>query len=98
MLILTRLIGEQINLGGDVHVKVLGIFGNQVRIGIEAPPSVSVHREEIYNRIRAQLEADDATGAHLGADDPDDARQIPSVKVIKRRTIVRPAAVSKPPL
>lgn len=54
MLILTRRPSEIIRIGDDVTVMVLGIKGNQVRIGIEAPRDVSVHREEIYERIRAQ--------------------------------------------
>ena len=52
MLILTRRIGEVLRVGDDVSITVLGIKGNQVRIGIDAPKDVSVHREEIYQRIQ----------------------------------------------
>lgn len=54
MLILTRRIGETLMIGDDVSITVLGVKGNQVRIGIEAPKDVPVHREEIYQKIQTE--------------------------------------------
>ena len=66
MLILTRRVGESVVIGEDVTVTVLGVKGNQVRIGINAPKTVAVHREEIFERIKnGQGAADRST-----ADEP----------------------------
>lgn len=54
MLILTRRIGETVMIGNDISATVLGIKGNQVRIGVNAPKEVAVHREEIYERIKKE--------------------------------------------
>ncbi len=67
MLILTRRVGESLMIGDDVNVTVLGIRGNQVRIGVNAPKEVAVHREEIYDRIQQEK-----TGKPAQDDYPED--------------------------
>jgi len=57
MLILTRRVGEAVVIDEEVTVTVLGVKGNQVRIGVNAPKTVSVHREEIYQRIKGENES-----------------------------------------
>ena len=57
MLLLTRRIGETVVIGENINITVLGTKGNQVRLGINAPKEVSVHREEIYQRIQFELKA-----------------------------------------
>jgi carbon storage regulator len=64
MLILTRRVGETVMIGNEVTVTVLGVKGNQVRIGVNAPKDVAVHREEIYERIKRE---EDAEGRAPGA-------------------------------
>jgi carbon storage regulator len=58
MLILTRRVGETLMIGDDVTVTVLGVKGNQVRIGVNAPREVAVHREEIFERIKREESGD----------------------------------------
>jgi carbon storage regulator len=61
MLILTRRVGETVMIGDDVTITVLGVKGNQVRVGINAPKHVAVHREEIYERIKREQQSDEAS-------------------------------------
>ncbi len=60
MLILTRRVGETVVIGDDVTVTVLGVKGNQVRLGVNAPREVAVHREEIFERIQREQAEDEA--------------------------------------
>jgi carbon storage regulator len=72
MLILTRRVGETVMIGNEVTVTVLGVKGNQVRIGVNAPKDVAVHREEIYERIKREEDGDPSQHAS-GAEIADDA-------------------------
>jgi carbon storage regulator len=69
MLILTRRVGETVMIGDEVTVTILGVKGNQVRVGINAPKSVAVHREEIYERIKREQQGD-GDGGGPPADKP----------------------------
>ena len=80
MLILTRRVGETIVIGDDVIVTVLGIKGNQVRIGINAPKDVSVHREEIYQRIQQEKNTTPVVAAKV-----EEPAAAPAVSVKKKR-------------
>lgn len=66
MLILTRRVGESVVIGDDVTVTVLGVKGNQVRIGVDAPREVAVHREEIFERIQSEGNNGVASNVALG--------------------------------
>ena len=61
MLILTRRVGETVMIGNDVTVTVLGVKGNQVRVGVNAPRDVAVHREEIFERIKREEQAEEGS-------------------------------------
>lgn len=79
MLILTRRVGEAVMIGDDVTITVLGVKGNQVRLGIDAPRSTPVHREEIYRRIKREQTGG---GGHHEEPPPDtDEDESPSGRV-----------------
>jgi carbon storage regulator len=65
MLILTRRVGETVVIGNDVTVTVLGVKGNQVRLGVNAPREVAVHREEIFERIKREQSEDKSQRLHV---------------------------------
>jgi len=67
MLILTRRVGETVIIGDEVQVTVLGVKGNQVRLGVTAPKDVAVHRSEIYDRIKKERSGEEPGGP----EDPD---------------------------
>ena len=62
MLILTRRVGESLKIGDDITLTVVGVKGGQVRVAIDAPREVAVHREEIFNRIQTQQDGDSGQG------------------------------------
>ena len=72
MLILTRRVGETVMIGDDVTITVLGVKGNQVRVGINAPKHVAVHREEIYERIKREQQGGGSEGGN-----PEDSDKAP---------------------
>jgi carbon storage regulator len=80
MLILTRRVGETVMIGDDVTITVLGVKGNQVRVGINAPKNVAVHREEIYERIKREQQS--------GAAEHSDAADTPPDQSAKRYAAV----------
>jgi len=68
MLILTRRVGQTVTVGDDITITVLGVKGNQVRVGINAPKSVAVHREEVYERVLRERQAGVVPQDHVAAD------------------------------
>ncbi len=72
MLLLTRKLGENIRIGDDVKITIVEVKGNHVKLGIEAPPSIKVHREEIYERIQQERQRANAAGNPPGNGKPED--------------------------
>jgi carbon storage regulator len=75
MLILTRRVGETVMIGDDVTITVLGVKGNQVRVGINAPKHVAVHREEIYERIKREQQGGGSGGSDESGNTPEKSAQ-----------------------
>jgi carbon storage regulator len=67
MLLLTRKLGENIRIGDDVKITIVEVKGNHVKLGIDAPPSIKVHREEIYERIQQERQRANAAGSPPGS-------------------------------
>jgi carbon storage regulator len=86
MLILTRRINENIRIGDEVTVTVLGVRGNQVRLGLNAPDNISVHREEIYQRIQAEKSGEANNGSQ---DNKAEGNNVEGNKVVVRNIFLR---------
>lgn len=80
MLILTRRVGESLNIGDSIKITLLGIKGNQIRVGIEAPREVEVHREEIYDKIKRETRS--AVNRRLTDDFLEQASRLLTDKVV----------------
>ena len=78
MLILTRRLGENIRIGENISVAVLGIRGNQVRLGIDAPKTLPVHREEIYQRIKNERNAELPVNSQSGIESKKSGKHFPN--------------------
>ena len=72
MLLLTRKLGENIRIGDDVKITIVEVKGNHVKLGIDAPPSIKVHREEIYERIQQERQRANAAGNPPGNEKPEE--------------------------
>jgi carbon storage regulator len=72
MLILTRRVGETVVIGDEIQVTVLGVKGNQVRLGVTAPKDVAVHRSEIYDRIRKERAGEAPDSAEAPQESPEE--------------------------
>jgi len=81
MLILTRKLGERITIGDDIVISLLEIKGSQVKLGIEAPDSISIHRQEIYERIRAE----NLKSSEVSASDLSEALSLLEINSSKRK-------------